>query len=359
MVRGDPRDLQRGAGRLASFRSLRVIAGSSEGQVPTKAGVDSGPRRFTARTGRPHAKATQVVDARCRAAAEGRESRHRWSQAWAETSFPDGLPPPAWYGPLRAGGGPGGIRYRSMIRDGETGGHGCRPRPPGSGRSGSRRSAPLRSGPRPAEPRSPARRPWRARRGVRPRRCRLRVLRSVPGVEFREHPPGPTDSLHANPTITLEDSSDGHTPFDLETSRTAERGIIRARRQPLSGSSGRNDTTRSDSTHERLFIETKLRSTWCVRTLFERTKALARREAKVPVLALASKGRPGCLLVVDSADLAALMTEYAAANPHGPCPEITPTDCPERRQSCEKHRPRPRDRHRPGLTDKPGRVGIQ
>jgi hypothetical protein len=42
---------------------------------------------------------------------------------------------------------------------------------------------------------------------------------------------------------------------------------------------------------------------------------LARKEKKIPVLALATKGRPGCLLVVDSGDLAALVSAYAAANP--------------------------------------------
>jgi hypothetical protein len=132
-------------------------------------------------------------------------------------------------------------------------------------------------------------------------------------------------------------------------------GLFGARRQPLSGSSGRNDTTRSDSTHERLFIETKLRSRWSVRTLFERTKALAHREAKVPVLALASKGRPGCLLVVDSADLAALMTEYAAANLHGPAREIAPDSCPEGRKSRDARQSKPRSHYRPGMTNKPGR----
>jgi hypothetical protein len=44
---------------------------------------------------------------------------------------------------------------------------------------------------------------------------------------------------------------------------------------------------------------------------------LARKEAKIPVLALASKGLRGCLLVVDSSDLPALVTAYAEADRSG------------------------------------------
>jgi hypothetical protein len=102
-----------------------------------------------------------------------------------------------------------------------------------------------------------------------------------------------------------------------ETWKRRERQAARlfgAQRQPLSGSSGRSDLTRSDSNHERLFIETKLRASWSIRTLFDEVRKRARRESKVPALALASKGRPGCLLVVDSADLPALVAAYSEAN---------------------------------------------
>jgi hypothetical protein len=93
--------------------------------------------------------------------------------------------------------------------------------------------------------------------------------------------------------------------------------LFGARRHPLSGGSGRDDLTRSDSTHERIFLETKLRASWSVRTLFDRTKTLASKEQKTPVLALASKGRRGCLLVVDSVDLPALLVAFAEADPSG------------------------------------------
>jgi hypothetical protein len=70
-------------------------------------------------------------------------------------------------------------------------------------------------------------------------------------------------------------------------------GLFGARRQPLSGSSGLPDRSCSDSTHGRLFIETKLEAASAVRTLWERTRAQARRERETPVLALYTKGKPG------------------------------------------------------------------
>jgi hypothetical protein len=94
--------------------------------------------------------------------------------------------------------------------------------------------------------------------------------------------------------------------------------LFGAGQQPLSGGSGRDDQTRPDSTLDRLFIEIRLRATCSVRTLFERTKVAARNEAKTPVLALASKGERGCLFVVDSADLTAMVAAYAEANRLGP-----------------------------------------
>jgi hypothetical protein len=88
-------------------------------------------------------------------------------------------------------------------------------------------------------------------------------------------------------------------------------GLFGAKRQPLSGSSGRADRTRSDSTHDRLFVETKLQAVSAVRTLWERTRDRARRESKRPVLALFAKGKPGGLIVVHQDDLAAVAVELA------------------------------------------------
>jgi hypothetical protein len=90
--------------------------------------------------------------------------------------------------------------------------------------------------------------------------------------------------------------------------------LFGARRQVLSGPPRRDDATRSDSNHDRLFIECKYRERHAVRSLHDATRALARREGKVPVVALYDKGRPGCLLLIHSDDLTALVAEYARAN---------------------------------------------
>jgi hypothetical protein len=91
--------------------------------------------------------------------------------------------------------------------------------------------------------------------------------------------------------------------------------LFDARRQVLSGSSGRDDATRSDTTHPRLFIEAKYRERHAVRSLFDATKALARKEGKTPVVALVDKGRPGCLVCVHCDDLPAIAAEFTRANP--------------------------------------------
>jgi hypothetical protein len=94
--------------------------------------------------------------------------------------------------------------------------------------------------------------------------------------------------------------------------------LFGARRQRLSGSSGRPDGTRSDSTHERLYLETKLRQHHAAVAQLDQVKALARREGRVPVLALATKGRRGIVLVLDAEDLPAIAAEFAAAQAGSP-----------------------------------------
>jgi hypothetical protein len=69
--------------------------------------------------------------------------------------------------------------------------------------------------------------------------------------------------------------------------------------------------TQSDSTHGRLYVETKLRAVSAVRTLWERTREAARREQKTPVVILFSKGKPGGLIVVHQDDLPTVAREMA------------------------------------------------
>jgi hypothetical protein len=89
--------------------------------------------------------------------------------------------------------------------------------------------------------------------------------------------------------------------------------LFGCRRQVLSGSSGRDDTTASDSTHPTLFIEAKFRDKHATRTLHDATTLLARKERKTPVVVLADKGRPGFLVCIHSDDIGAVLAEYAAA----------------------------------------------
>jgi hypothetical protein len=88
--------------------------------------------------------------------------------------------------------------------------------------------------------------------------------------------------------------------------------LFGAKRQPASGSSGRTDQTRSDSTHPRLYVETKLRASSTVRTLWERTREQARREGKTPVVVLYARSKPGGLIVVHQDDLATVAAELAS-----------------------------------------------
>ena len=83
-----------------------------------------------------------------------------------------------------------------------------------------------------------------------------------------------------------------------------ERQVARwfgSERTPLSG--GNSKHTRSDSLHDRLYIETKGRKKFAAVTLWDDTAAKAKKEGKVPVVALVEKGRPGFWLLVHHTDL--------------------------------------------------------
>jgi hypothetical protein len=80
-------------------------------------------------------------------------------------------------------------------------------------------------------------------------------------------------------------------------------------RQRLSGSSGRADETAADTKHPRLFIEVKYRESHAVRTLFDATAKLAKKEGKLPLVALVDKRKPGFILCLHIDDLAAVAAE--------------------------------------------------
>jgi hypothetical protein len=107
----------------------------------------------------------------------------------------------------------------------------------------------------------------------------------------------------------------------MATSRSPRKGrerqaaaLFGARRQVLSGSAGRPDRPASGSTHERNFLEIRLRQIHAVRTLLDVVRDSARRVGKIPVLGLATKDRAGLLLVIDSLDMPRPVTEFAAAD---------------------------------------------
>ena len=79
-----------------------------------------------------------------------------------------------------------------------------------------------------------------------------------------------------------------------------ERKVARSlgtERTPLSG--GNSKHTRSDTLHEKLFIETKHRKHFSILVLYRETLELAKQENKIPILCLKEKGKHGELAVMD------------------------------------------------------------
>jgi hypothetical protein len=86
-----------------------------------------------------------------------------------------------------------------------------------------------------------------------------------------------------------------------------------AMRRVLSGSANRADIDGDDSTHPRLFIESKLREKHAVWSLWRDARARAAKCGKVPVLALREKHKKGMLLVIHEDDFDRVAAERLAA----------------------------------------------
>ncbi len=84
--------------------------------------------------------------------------------------------------------------------------------------------------------------------------------------------------------------------------------IFGARRNVLSGSSGRDDRDTSDSTHSRLHIEVKLRESHSIFELWRKTNKLA--GIKTPVIMLAEKNHGGFLACAHASHLEAVVEEW-------------------------------------------------
>jgi len=83
--------------------------------------------------------------------------------------------------------------------------------------------------------------------------------------------------------------------------------FFKTKRAYGSGSGGRPDISKSDTTHPTLYIEAKLRETHAARTLHDDVREKAKKEGKTPVLVMADKSRPGFLVCVHCDDLAEFM----------------------------------------------------
>jgi hypothetical protein len=83
-------------------------------------------------------------------------------------------------------------------------------------------------------------------------------------------------------------------------------------RNPLSGSGSGH--TGSDTRHPTLFIECKHRQKHQVVQALLKLKAAAKKEKKVPVLALHEKGRHGVVFCIHEDDLMEVAIEYMRAN---------------------------------------------
>ena len=72
------------------------------------------------------------------------------------------------------------------------------------------------------------------------------------------------------------------------------------KRNPLSGRNSKH--TAGDVIHDKLFIEVKTRAKHTAVTLWDKTKGLAKKESKTPVVCLCEKNRPGFWILVHSDD---------------------------------------------------------
>ena len=100
------------------------------------------------------------------------------------------------------------------------------------------------------------------------------------------------------------------------TWKSAERRIARkfgAERNVGSGSMGRKDKSSSDSTHDTLYIENKLRVKHSAVSLYDDTARKAKKEKKIPMVTLSEKGRPGFWVLVHIDHLPLVTAELAKA----------------------------------------------
>lgn len=103
-----------------------------------------------------------------------------------------------------------------------------------------------------------------------------------------------------------------------EAWKAAERRVAKAFgsvRTPLSGGNSRH--TGSDSLHRRLFIETKYGERYkAVVNLWDRSKKIANKERKIPMVAIVRPGRHGFWILFHVDDLEEISECYKEAREH-------------------------------------------
>jgi hypothetical protein len=77
--------------------------------------------------------------------------------------------------------------------------------------------------------------------------------------------------------------------------------LFGAKRTPLSGMA--NSMTKADMIHHKIFIEAKLRANSPMYDLYLETEAKAKKENKIPVVAIQKKNHSGFLLILRPEDL--------------------------------------------------------
>ena len=82
-------------------------------------------------------------------------------------------------------------------------------------------------------------------------------------------------------------------------------------RVPLSGSNSK--ITGADIIHDKLFVEHKHRRRHTLLSLYDRVKAIAKKENKIPVVTISELGRSGFWVLVHSSDLTAVANQRLAA----------------------------------------------
>lgn len=125
--------------------------------------------------------------------------------------------------------------------------------------------------------------------------------RSAPTTQSTDQPPKSRKSPKKAPKKTTHKS----------TWKAFERAVGRdfgTRRTPLSG--GNSGITRSDTMHDKIFFEAKLRQSFALHKLFVETEKLAKLEDKTPVVAIKEKGKNGYLLLLRPEDLQKVANEY-------------------------------------------------